>query len=247
MMSLEYNAWRLREYLCSVCGLPLRCPDCDTGAFLEDRRTPLSGFDNDDAIAKLAKGEQWLDDVKLLCDPDDEAAHLLPSFSYENLRDFGVHIDTHLSFLPPIQPLARSGIEEFQAEHMGGPCFYLDDHDGIRHEVNVDNWDFPTFDGRPYIPIHSACLNMAKRVIKDSSNRYLSNIRSLFISLRWRHAVSNIFGAARAEANYMLGPTCWYLNSELFWESGAYYPDESDKAQWPGPTQNGEFNLLYVS
>ncbi|KAI0179935.1 hypothetical protein GGR52DRAFT_529048 [Hypoxylon sp. FL1284] len=247
---MERNAWSYREYSCSVCGLGLRSPDCSTGALLEDRGAPLPGFDTEDAIAKLAKGEAWLDDIRLLCDPDDEVMQLIPSFSYQNLSHTTgkQRILTHPSLPPPLQPFAISPIQEFKGEHMGGPCFYLYDHDGTKREVNVDHWDFPTFDGRPYIPVHSACLDMAKRMMKSSSHKYLSSVRGLFLALRWRHAMSNMFGAACAEANYTLGSTCWYLPREYFWESGEYYEDESgeSKAQWPGPTNDAEFNLLYT-
>ncbi|KAI4867112.1 hypothetical protein F4820DRAFT_414938 [Hypoxylon rubiginosum] len=243
---MENNAWKYQDYLCSVCGLPLRSPHCGTEEFLEDRSHP--GFDTEDAIAKLTKGELWLDDAMLLCDPDDEVAHMIPSFSYENLRDYAMqHLDTHTSLPPPLEPPAKSNIEEFKAEHMGGPCFYLYDLGGIKREVNVNHWDFPTFDGRSYIPIHSACLGMAKKVIRHSSHKYLGSIRSLFLALRWRHAVSNMFGTARAEANYMLAPTRWYLSRVSFWEYGAYDEDgTSDRAEWPGPTHDPEFNLLYT-
>ncbi|KAI1778009.1 hypothetical protein F4818DRAFT_332211 [Hypoxylon cercidicola] len=56
-----------------------------------------------------------------------------------------------------------------------------------------------------------------------------------------------MFGATLAEANYMLGPTCWHLPRCHFWEGGEHYDEESGiKAQWPGPTQDAEFNLLYT-
>lgn len=246
---MERNAWKYNEYECSVCGLPFRSAGQDSW-IVDQRETPLPPeFDNEDAIAKLANNELWLDQAILLCDPDDEMGQLVPSFAYENLRNYAVqHLECHPSSLPSLPTLKRSsGIEEYKAEHMGGPCFYLCRSDGRKDEVNVHHWDFPTFDGRAYIPIHAACLDMAKRVIKSSSCKYLSSMHSVFLALRWRHAVSQMFGETHQEANYMVAPAFWYRPYGNFWEFGDYPQEETGKAQWPGPTLESEFNLLYVS
>jgi hypothetical protein len=246
---MESNAWHYQEYTCSVCGLPFRSAD-QRGWILDARVLPLPPeFDNEDAITELAKNEFWLDDVVLFCDPDDEVGELIPSFAYEELRNYANQSrDPHLSTLHLGQPVKRSStIEEHKAVHMGGPCFYLCEPDGMKREVNVHHWDFPTFDGRAYVPIHSACLTMAKRVIAFSPQTYLRSLRSLFLALRWRHAVSRKSGEMQEEANYMLGSSCWYRPCWDFWESGDYYEGENSKAQWPGPTKDADFNLLYVS
>ncbi|KAI1654472.1 hypothetical protein F4813DRAFT_209910 [Daldinia decipiens] len=248
---MERNVWGNHEHECPVCGLPLRSAGDDSW-IIEDRIAPIPPeFNNDDALIMLAMYEQWLGDVTLLCDPDDEMGQLIPSFTYENLSDQGVsHPQTHPSSLRLLQPFAKqSEISEYLAEHLGGPLFSFFVPGGTWSKVNIHNWDFETFDGRSYIPIHSVCLNMAKRVIENSSNRYVGSMRSLFLALRWRHAVSHTFGAASLAANYTLGPTSWYRPNDDFWEIGDdyYYCEEKHtKAQWPGPTQDEKFNILYT-
>ncbi|KAI0399270.1 hypothetical protein F4802DRAFT_590282 [Xylaria palmicola] len=245
---MESNAWYNEECICSVCGLPFRSAD-QRGWILDVRALPLPPeFDNEDAIIELAKNELWLDDVVLLCDPDDEMGALIPSFAYEELRNYGNQSrETHPSSLHLGQPVERSSaIEEHEAAHMGGPCFYLYEPSGAEREVNIHHWDFPTFDGRSYIPIHSACLTLAKRVIAHSAQTYMRSLRSLFLALRWRHAVSRKSGETREKSNYELGSSYWYRPYWDFWELGDYYEGGNSKARWPGPTNDAEFNVLYT-
>ncbi|KAH9903919.1 hypothetical protein F4778DRAFT_72266 [Xylariomycetidae sp. FL2044] len=245
-LRLEHNAWRDRELECSVCGLPFR----SRGWILEDRLIPLPPeFDSVGGMATLKKNEQWLDDVVLLCDPEDEMGQLIPSFTYENLINVtSLRTMSHPSTLPLYEPMAEpSSIEEHAAEHLGGPYFYLRKPDGTELPVDIHHWDVSTFDGRSYIPIHGACLNLAKRVINcSSSSRHLSSMRSLFIALRWRHVISQPLSASEPDANYMLSSPRWYRPYGEFWECGAYYEEEMGKTKWPGPTQDSIFNLLHT-
>lgn len=233
------------DYECSVCGLPFR-----SGWILLERLDPLPrGFDDEGSRTKLEKGELWMDDAVLLCDPDDEMGQLIPSFTYENLSDDAFRpLKTHTCSVSPLRLLARSSdIEEYTADHRGGPWFYFYETNKVTRKVNVHHQGFPTFDGRPYIPVHSACLHIAKLVFKYSSHKYISNMRSLFLALRWRHAISRKFGAARQEANYKLGLTCWYRPYEYFWECRRSYEYNNSRTQLPRPTRDAEFNILYVS
>ncbi|KAI1102943.1 hypothetical protein F4804DRAFT_311601 [Jackrogersella minutella] len=246
---MERNAWHYHEYVCPLCGLPFRMAG-ERGWILDGREVPPPPeFDNEDAIAMLARNELWLEDVTLLCDPDDEIGLLIPSFAYEDLGNPEINPlrGWHPSIWPLPQPLASSNIEEYKAKHMGGPCFYLYEPGGTRREVNVNNLDFPTFDGRSYIPIHSKCLYMAKRTISSSSQKYISSIRGLFLALRWRHAISLSCGLeAQDPVNYTLGQAFWYRPYGSFWEGGVYDEKGNSKAERLGPTQDVEFNLLYT-
>lgn len=251
MDDLANNAWHNLEYICSVCGLPFQSYD-ERGWILDCRSGPLPPeVDNEDAIAELATNEDWLNDVVLLCDPDDEVGELIPSFAYKELSNCTFkRFENHPSSLHLGQSVARSSkIEEHEGEHMGGPCFYLCEPGCVRkHEVNISHEDFPTFDGRSYIPIHSACLTMAKRVIEFSSQKYLRSMRSLFLALRWRHAISRKSGGIREESNYTLGSSHWYGPQRgWWWQGGVEYEIKDGNVPWPGPTKDTEFNMLYVS
>lgn len=71
-------------------------------------------------------------------------------------------------------------------------------------------------------------------------------MRSLFLALRWRHAISRISGGAQEVANYTLQPTYWYEPYWNFWEYNDCDEDLDRSHLWPGPTRDAEFNMLYV-
>lgn len=161
------RAWHYNQHRCSVCGLPFQ--SAEQGWLLEVKGHTLSfrvpEFATDEAKIELEKNERWLDDVVLLCDPDDEMGQLIPSFKYENLSNHGFQ---HTSRFPSSSPptiMKSSAIEEHEALHTGGPLFHLVEPGGEKREVNIHHMDFPTFDKRAYIPIHSNCLTIAKKVL----------------------------------------------------------------------------------
>ncbi|KAI3317004.1 hypothetical protein HD806DRAFT_516051 [Xylariaceae sp. AK1471] len=244
------NAWHYKEHQCSVCGLPLRT--AEQGWLLEAKEQTLSfqapEFATDEAMAELEKNERWLDDAVLLCDPNDEMGQRMPSFKYEKLSNYGFQHPQikYPSSTPPRIITKPSAIEEHEALHLGGPFFHLVEPGGRKTEVNIHHWDFPTFDGRAYIPIHSNCLTIAKKVLASSRPKSLKDMRSLFLALRWRHAIAQISGGARETSNYMLQPACWYLPDWIFWEANNYNENLNRNPLWPGPTMDAEFNMLYT-
>ncbi|KAI8625104.1 hypothetical protein F5Y19DRAFT_489970 [Xylariaceae sp. FL1651] len=227
---MKCYAWAHQEHICSVCGLPFRAYD-QRGWILDARGLPLPPeFKNEDAISESVQNELSLDGVILLYDPDDEMGLLILSFAYEDLSDYGnKRRKTHPSSLCLGQLITRScAIEEHEAAHEGGPCFSLHEPGGTMRTVNIHHWDFPTFDGRAYIPIYSACLVLSKRVIAGSRQKNLSNMRSLFLALCWRHAVALMSSATRGMSSYALGSSYyWYRLHWDFWEYGDYSRDQT--------------------
>ncbi|KAI1805617.1 hypothetical protein F4811DRAFT_210825 [Daldinia bambusicola] len=237
------------EQECPICGCPFRMSG-HYGWILETVPGPVPPeFRSEDGIDSLICNEMWLGDVTMLCDPDDEMGRLIPSFAYENIGKLLLHDYPSTLHLP--QPLAKpSEISMYRGEHKGGPRFTIsdieDNYAKCIGKVNIDDTGFETFDKRAYIPIHSDCLRIAQRVISNSSNKYISSVRSLFLALRWRHAISLTFGAAPLAANYTLGPTTWYRPPGCFWEWNSLREDQNGEAQWPGPSRDAKFNLLYT-
>ncbi|KAI0470501.1 hypothetical protein GGR56DRAFT_660618 [Xylariaceae sp. FL0804] len=138
-------------------------------------------------------------------------------------------------------PTKKADIVEHKGEFVGGPHFDLFEPDGrTTRQVNVPNWPCPTSNERAYLPIHSACLEMAKRMFPSSPAAHVKDMRALFLALRWRHAVSRVYGVnwcRFGEANYTVGPVSWYLPERCFWSC-----NDHDEAAG----QDSEFNVTFT-
>lgn len=237
------------EYCCSVCGLPCRRLGGRVGEILDDiTSTQYSQGVDQKLVRELQGGAGWLDQVRLLCDPDDEVGHLIPTLAYENLEK------PWQSTAPePARPRPQAAeIEEYPAEQEGGPFFHRRHRHGYVGaayaqpcQVNVDYWDFPTADGRAYIPVHVACLEMAKRVIRTSSNRFLNSMRGFWTALRWRHGMTHKFKSEDSQANYMLAPRHWYHPNPA-WLDLPYGAGQVNE-KWRGPSGEPAFNIYHAS
>ena len=223
-------------YYCPICGLPL-----------SSRVIDFDFPDVADQELEMEPKSSWLDDLRLLCDPDDEVGQLESSFAY---NQFGDEPE------PPAQGCARcphsqpSEIEEFRGKWRESPICDRIDPDGSCHLVNLDRAlvlgygsGGYTFDGRSYIAVHSACLDLARAVFASSPpHAHLKDMRGLWTALRWRHAVAMRCRSWRPAANFTLAQNWFYAPSWEWWG----WEDTDEDATWPGPSKNMGVNLIHV-
>lgn len=236
---------------CPICGLPFDPIDPESGRrreYVSIHHERLGPWPSELDYANSARDAMrqsvdWTAAVTLLCDPEDEMGQLIPSFVNAPLGDNGqVKNRSHPAYLDRATQVQRtSQIDEHQGEYLGGLSVNLiQAHTRTRIVLHR-----ATFDGRVYIAVHSACLDLAKRVQRAGAG-HITTMRGLFLALRWRHAMKFMFGEVRAEANYKLGPACQYRPFGTFWHSGSYGTGGDGEAKWPGPSRDAEFNLKYV-
>lgn len=166
---------------CSICGL-------NTRTFSPTER----GRDSPWAV-ELTKRTGWWADVRLLCDPDDEIGNLCPSLSYAN-----IHADCRITLreanLSASRPRSEaSDIEVHRGRNVKAGVFKRVDPDKSEHEIILTPArDQPrrTFDGRHYLPVHSVCLTMARKLFETTAEHAsIRDMRSLFIALGWRYTL----------------------------------------------------------
>lgn len=217
MALFKYRDSALQGYLCNclICGL-------------------LPG-------ARKQKAATWWNDVRLLCDPDDEVGELIPALRYEELDDVYIEpLPDDWWLLPPPNPSRRhmirprenaSAIEIHKAEWYDGPAFFFDpeyDEDGVSRVVNIDNCQSvsKTFDGRAYLPVHARCLEIAqKSYCSPSFGGHIHDLRGLFTALRWRHGMQRLdlsmqfADTGNVHANYKMEGQSFYLpvSGKWYW------------------------------
>ena len=237
--------WEDFDYCCIVCGLPTR--SSSASEVLEDRQK----YDNRpcpsrEQLDKLLTNIVWLDDVGLLCDPEDEVGRLVPTMAYENLgRSWITGSKQPPSIKQQSSPLAAD-ILNFHSRHEGGPSFYMLAPDPAEPEleVNVNNSESSTFDSRAYVSVHQVCLNIAARVMATSSCKILAGMRGFWTAIRWRHGIASHSSGYGQQANYDLFLRYWYLPS---WDFLAWGQCDEDEVSWSGPSRSPLFNLCHVS
>ncbi|KAI1496123.1 hypothetical protein F5X99DRAFT_85453 [Biscogniauxia marginata] len=217
---------------CLICNLPLRSQDFDSTC------PGLSPKQREDLTMKTT----WWSDILLLNDPDDEVERLEPSLGYEQFGDYPEPIGEPQKVRPRSE---ASEIAVVPGQCLQGSSFRLSPFSDLtRREVNVDRalTEPATFDGRVWIPVHRACLDIAQKVFESSPNAYVKDMRGLWTALHWRLAISATNRQCGPEPNYTIGRTHFYAPWWNWWSwRQARARDSRD-----GPGQSvAEFVELY--
>ena len=102
-------------------------------------------------------------------------------------------------------------------------------------------------DSHTYIPVHTACLDIAKRVQASSPRKHIGDIRVLYLALhlRWGERLNFEIEGTRPEWS-PFGLKRWYTP---LWEwLGNLKPIiKAKEAGWAGPSPSGAANVGWVS
>ena len=173
-------------------------------------------------VAELSSRSDWWADVRLLCDPDDELGTACPTFSYSGLTR-RCYTTEGLACPEKLRPRSEaSDIEDHPGRFEGVGCFLRLDPDGPKtvwiKRATYESHHQRTFDGRQYIPVHSVCLDIAKKVWERSPKEaFVKDMRGLFLALAWRYCMlTKCYGFMREyPPNYMVGRADFYMK----WDS----------------------------
>ncbi|KAF9877478.1 hypothetical protein CkaCkLH20_05178 [Colletotrichum karsti] len=218
------------NYPCQICGL--KCQHSEHWYF------SLPGDIGDEVNVEI----EWCSNVLLLCDPDDEFGQLLPDFTYQNMPQLITPPD-HRQIPDTIRPRCQaSDIEVHEANYYIDGSLERVTPEGF--SVNLNYRERETDDERVYIPVHAACLEMARRVAASSRIAHIKSMRGLFLALRWRDGISAkcnlLWGNGYPEVNYMLVSHGFYLPHRR-WNTEKYHGMD-----WSGPHPTARENLFHA-
>lgn len=219
------------NYRCSVCGLPttdVRVYQPDMCCLWDDRALCFY----------LQEKIMWWSEIRLLCDPSDEADRLCPDISHPNL-----YADK-----PPLSPnfaCERPDIQNYEAVWAESSIFQVLKRNAM---YSVDIVRYGTND-HAYIPVHTACLDIAKRVF-SSPEAYVRDMRGLWTALRWRLGVTNSEkDNLDRSANYTGAGNNFYAPWWSWWfDTMKVDLEPPRRVRWPGPSDLiSHVNYVHVS
>ncbi|KAF6837414.1 hypothetical protein CPLU01_03038 [Colletotrichum plurivorum] len=189
----------------------------------------------------------WVEDLRLLCDPDDEVGQILPSFRFFEIdSEFYSDFSDEEEDPDPSAIRPRSHASEIEV-HVGktkkGPEIYRRPK-GPGAKGGLVSMDYiVTSDHRLYACVHAACLEVARKVFATSQIAHIRDMRGLFIALHWREGVAAKCGEpgrTLPRVNYRLGEHQYYapiIHRELI------SPPDVD---WPGPYKSARSNMFFA-
>ncbi|KAF6784880.1 hypothetical protein CSOJ01_15684 [Colletotrichum sojae] len=189
----------------------------------------------------------WVEDLRLLCDPDDEVGQILPGFRFFEIdSEFYSDFSDEEEDPDPSAMRPRSHASEIEV-HVGktekGPEIYRRPK-GPGAKGGLVSMDYiVTSDHRLYACVHAACLEVARKVFATSRIAHVRDMRGLFIALHWREAV-----ATKCEHQYYAPIIHRELISppDVDWPVPGWAWKEVSGVEWPGPYKSARSNMFFA-
>lgn len=251
------------DWICQICGMEisdrLRDSDFERSINLGEIQLP----EGESGVAELLEHTQWIQDVLLLCDPDDEVGQLVTAFQWDNFDfcsfDGGNHYDSDVDEAPdPSNIRSRSQASDIEV-HSGRIMERTEFYTGDKVTVSMEYWT--TSDKRVYACVHAACLEVAKKVFASSRVAHIRDMRGLFTAMRWREAIASKCGKpgrCLPRVNYRLGDHEYYAPmfqrqseqvppDDMAWPGPGWAMRDISGVEWPGPYKSARSNMFFVS